>query len=101
GAHPAIGEDPLSFAGCLAGDVLAAAEMPHDIALPLAAITRAAQMCGAIDTVLKLTIEFAGQRTQFGRTLSKFQAIQHLLSEMGAEAAAAGAALDYAIATIR
>src|SRR3546814_4368256 len=41
------------------------------------------------------------QREQFGRPLSNFQAIQHLLSEMGAEAAAADAIVDNAVMQVR
>jgi acyl-CoA dehydrogenase len=99
GSCETVGEDPMRDAGGLTGEVIASGEMRDDIALPLAALTRPAQMCGALDAVLTLTIAFAGQRMQFGRPLSKFQAIQHLLSEMAAEAAAASAALDAAIAT--
>lgn len=101
GSYAAVGEDPLSDAGGLTGAVIATSELPYDIALPLAALTRAAQMCGALEAALTLSIEFAGQRIQFGRALSKFQAIQHLLSEMGGEVAAASAALDAAVATVR
>lgn len=99
-SHAAVGEDPLSDADSLVGAVIANGEMRHDIALPLAALTRAAQMCGALDATLALTISFAKQRIQFGRPLSRFQAIQQMLSEMGAEAAAASAALDAAITTV-
>lgn len=101
GSYAAVGEDPLSDAGGLTGAVLATSELRHDIALPLAALTRAAQMCGALEAALSLSIAFAGQRIQFGRALSKFQAIQHLLSEMSAEVAAASAALDAAVATVQ
>lgn len=97
---PAVGEDPVSDAGGLAPEVIATGQMSHDVALPLAALTRAAQMCGALGAALTLTLDFAEQRVQFGRTLSRFQAIQHLLSEIGVEVAAASAALDAAVATI-
>lgn len=100
GAYAAVGADPLSDAGGLTDAVIATSKLRHDIALPLAALTRAAQICGALEAALTLSIEFAGQRTQFGRALTKFQAIQHLLSEMAAEVAAAGAALDAAIETV-
>lgn len=101
GSGPALGEDPVSDASRFEGEVVATGETRHDIALPLAALARAAQICGALDAVLTLTIGFAEQRVQFGRALSKFQAIQHLLSEMGAEVAAASAALEAAITTVR
>jgi acyl-CoA dehydrogenase len=66
-----------------------------------AALTRAVQICGALEAALTLTIEFAEQRVQFGRSLSAFQAIQHLLAEMGAEAAAASAAADAAVSQVQ
>lgn len=100
GSYAAVGEDPLSDADGLTGAAIATSELRHDIALPLAALTRAAQMCGALEAALTLSIDFAGQRIQFGRALSKFQAIQHLLSEMSGEVAAASAALDAAVATV-
>src|SRR3546814_19320507 len=48
-----------------------------------------------------MSIPLAMQREQFGRPLSNFQAIQHLLSEMGAEAAAADAIVDNAVMQVR
>jgi len=96
-----VGEDPLSDASTLSDQVIATGSMPSTAGLLLAALSRAAQICGALESVLDLTIAFAEQRMQFGRPISKFQAIQHLLSEMAAEAAAANAALDAAVATVR
>lgn len=101
GDWSAVGEDPVSDAANLPGAIITTGDIGSDIALLLAALTRAAQMCGALDAVLALTIGFAAQRVQFGRPLSKFQAIQHLLSEMGAEVASASAALGAAIAAVR
>jgi acyl-CoA dehydrogenase len=97
----AMGEDPLSDASQLSGTILGEGEMGSDLGLPFAALIRSAQICGALEAALTLTIQFAEQRIQFGRSLSKFQAIQHLLSEMGAETAAASAALDAAVAGVR
>ena len=85
----------------LMGDLVAEGELRRADALPFAALARAAQISGALEAVLDLTIGFAEQRMQFGRPLSKFQAIQHLLSEMGTETAAAIAATDAAIATVQ
>lgn len=101
GSLAAVGLDPLSDADNLTDEAIATGEMPHDIALPLAALTRASQICGALEATLVLTIGFAEQRNQFGRTLSKFQAIQHMLSEMAAEVAAASAAMEAAIVTVQ
>ncbi len=96
-----VGEDPLVDAKVVSGDIIEMNQAPVETGLLFAALARSVQICGALDAVLNLTIEFAEQREQFGRPLTKFQAIQHLLSEMGAEAAAASAAADAAVATVR
>ena len=56
---------------------------------PLLALARAMQTAGALRTVLESALGYAGDREQFGRTLSKFQAIQHSLAVQAAEVAAA------------
>ncbi|MET0374867.1 MAG: acyl-CoA dehydrogenase family protein, partial [Rhizorhabdus sp.] len=55
------------------------------------AAVRSIQMAGALETVLALTLDHCADRVQFGRSLSKFQAVQHELARLGAEVAAAGA----------
>ena len=76
----------------------------HDLSLhplapqAMAALLRAQQMAGAMHSVLALSLRYANERVQFGRTLAKFQAIQHYLSVMAAETAAAGAAAQMAAA---
>ncbi len=54
---------------------------------------QAALMCvmtavGAIERVLDMTVAYAKERTQFGRPLARFQAIQEKLAEMAGESAA-------------
>lgn len=67
------------------------------------ALARAIQVCAALDRALELSIEHATSREQFGRPLAKFQAVQHLISDIAAEAAlarsATEAALSVAVAT--
>ncbi|MEU8798510.1 acyl-CoA dehydrogenase family protein [Spirillospora sp. NPDC048819] len=58
------------------------------------ALARALQMTGAMDGILRLSIDHATTRTQFGRPLAGFQAVQHLIADMAAEAALAKAATD-------
>ena len=60
------------------------------------ALARAAQLRGAMEQVLAMSLRYAQERTQFGRPLARFQAIQHHLAEMAGEAAASGAAVDAA-----
>ena len=62
----------------------------------LMALARAAQLRGAMEQVLAMSLRYAQERTQFGRPLARFQAIQHHLAEMAGEAAASGAAVDAA-----
>ena len=63
----------------------------------LAALARAKQMSGALEAVLTMTITQVQERSQFGRPLAKFQAIQHSLAILAGEVAAARAAADHAV----
>ena len=53
-------------------------------ALRTAAILRAGQMLGAVEWTLARSIDYAGERKQFGREISKFQVIQQMLAELAA-----------------
>ena len=66
-------------------------------AYALSALGRAALMSGALRRVLEFALRYAGEREQFGRSLSKFQAIQHQLAVAAAEVAAAMRATDAAV----
>ena len=48
----------------------------------MASILRAGQILGAIEWTLTRSIEYAGERKQFGREISKFQIIQQMLAEL-------------------
>jgi len=48
--------------------------------LELAAVITAAHMAGAMETVLNMTVRYAGERSQFGRPIGKFQAVQQQLA---------------------
>ena len=63
----------------------------------MAALIRINQMAGCLQTVLDLGIRFATERSQFGRSISKFQAIQHSLAVVAAEVAAALRSADAAV----
>jgi acyl-CoA dehydrogenase len=58
----------------------------------LGALARTAQIAGALDAALAMSVEYANQREQFGRALGKFQAVQQNLATFACEAAAANCA---------
>lgn len=66
----------------------------------LGAVIRSAQCCGAMEAVLEISLAYAAEREQFGRSLDKFQAIQAHLTTIAAELAAASAATEAAVAGI-
>jgi acyl-CoA dehydrogenase len=49
----------------------------------------AAQLAGAMNRVFEMTLRHANDRVQFGRSIGKFQAIQHQISVMAEQVAAA------------
>jgi len=55
---------------------------------------RAMMLAGAMESALEMAIHYAQERNQFGRSISKFQAIQHQLATMATEVAAASRASD-------
>lgn len=61
------------------------------------ALVRSIQVCAALDNILELCVEHSCARIQFGRPLSKFQAIQQLIADIAAEAALARAATEAAL----
>lgn len=74
--------------------------IPCDIDLrAVEACLLAAQLAGAMREVFTRTLQYANDRTQFGRSIGKFQAIQHQLSVMAEHTAAATMAARMACAT--
>jgi acyl-CoA dehydrogenase len=63
------------------------------------ALARSIQLCAALDRIVQLSVEHATSRVQFGRPLSRFQAVQHLIADLAAEAALARAATEAALTT--
>ena len=68
----------------------AAARVDAALVYHLGALSRALLMAGALDEVLKLTVQYANDRVQFGRPIGKFQAIQQQLAVLAENVAAAG-----------
>jgi acyl-CoA dehydrogenase len=61
------------------------------------ALGRVLLMTGAAEHTLALCVRYAKERTQFGRPLAKFQAVQHHLARVAAETAALRAASQAAV----
>jgi acyl-CoA dehydrogenase len=60
------------------------------------AMVRAAQMAGALESLLEQSVRYATERKQFGRPIGAFQAIQHNLAILAGHVAAAGIAAEHA-----
>ena len=63
----------------------------------LGAVMRSAQMAGALQSVLEMTVQYARERVQFGRPIGRFQAVQQNLAVLAGQTAAATAAAEAAI----
>ncbi len=62
-------------------------QTPERIKLMGAAL-RAMMMYGALESVLEMTVQYSTERSQFGRPISKFQAIQQQLAILAGEVSA-------------
>ena len=62
----------------------AGASQPADVAraFEFGALATAAQLVGAGQTMLDMTVEYAKQRSQFGRLIGSYQAIKHTLADV-------------------
>ncbi|MGF6602408.1 acyl-CoA dehydrogenase [Paraburkholderia sp. GAS448] len=74
-------------------------EPPMGVLLELGALVKAAAMVGAMARVLDMTITFVNDRQQFGRSIGKFQVVQHNLSVMAEHTSAAQIAVQSACAS--
>jgi acyl-CoA dehydrogenase len=82
-------------------DLAVQAEVDPDIAAELqrrGAWARCVQMVGALDAAAELSVVHTRDRVQFGRALSKFQAVQHALAGMAGEIERARASATLAVA---
>ncbi|MGW7252733.1 acyl-CoA dehydrogenase family protein [Streptomyces sp. NPDC054834] len=73
-------------------DVLAALAALGDTV----AAVLAAEAVGAADRALERTVEYVGQREQFGRAIGSFQAVKHRLADVYVQVQAARSAAYYA-----
>src|SRR5690606_21470241 len=63
------------------------------------AALHAALLAGAMQKVFDMTLTYANDRRQFGKSIGKFQAIQHQISEMAEQVVAASIAAEAAFQT--
>lgn len=59
-----------------------------DALMQFGAVLRSMQMVGAMEALLDMSVSYAQERVAFGRTISKYQAVQHNLARMAGETAA-------------
>ncbi len=94
--------DQVRFSASLPHEALAPLPQAHALLSLAGAATRSLLMVNALGAALNLTLAYAPGRSQFGKPLSGFQAIQHSLAQMASHCAAAKvAALDAARAFAR
>ncbi len=72
------------------------ASIDQDRLVTFGAAVRLQQIAGALEKILDQSVQWALDRSQFGRPIAKFQAVQHNLATLAGEVAAAGAAADAA-----
>ena len=77
-----------------AGQVSTTPDLDHLEARARGALLRAAAAAGAMDSVVDLVVEYAGQRHQFGQPIGSFQAIQQHVVTVAQAAAATRAAVE-------
>jgi alkylation response protein AidB-like acyl-CoA dehydrogenase len=70
--------------GAVLGEV-GGGELVVELADAHGAAASCAEMVGGAQRVLDLTVEYAGQRTQFGRPIGAFQAVQHHCADMASD----------------
>ena len=77
-------------------DIVRAAAIDEDMLVSFGAAVRLQQIAGALEKILEQSVQYALDRSQFGRPIAKFQAVQHNLAMLAGEVAAASAAADAA-----
>lgn len=87
--------DTISFADVEVTEVVPLAVTP-DWIWSRAALTRSVLMVGALEGMLQRTVRYASERVQFGRPISRFQAIQQQLALLAGEVAASRTSVEAA-----
>jgi len=89
--------DDVSFDASLLTSAKPLSNISTEQILSWLALGRAAQMAGALRSVLERTVEYANERSQFGRQIGKFQAVQGQLAVQAEMTSASICAVDAAI----
>ncbi len=63
-------------------------------------VARSLQIAGSLESMLDVTVRYAGERVAFEKKIAKFQAVQHNLARLAGESAAALAAATSAADTL-
>jgi acyl-CoA dehydrogenase len=92
--------DTVGFDGATARDVKPAPDIDPAKLTLIAAAARTQQMAGALERILEQSVQYSLDRSQFGRPIAKFQAVQQNLAALAGEVAAASAAADGAAEAI-
>jgi alkylation response protein AidB-like acyl-CoA dehydrogenase len=77
------------------------AEADNEVLLELAVAIQSAEVVGAMDRCLAMTIEWSFDRYSFGRPLASYQELKHRFADMKAWLEAAHAITDTAIALVQ
>jgi alkylation response protein AidB-like acyl-CoA dehydrogenase len=96
---PQLGFDRTRTIGTVVLDAIAAEPLERpglEPAMRFATAAVCAEMIGAAQKILDMTVEYAKVREQFGRPIGSFQAIKHKCAEMLTELEAARSAAFYA-----
>jgi acyl-CoA dehydrogenase len=87
--------DDVSFDGAVP-EAVRPVSLDGNLLVGFGAAVRLQQMAGALEKILEQSVQYALDRSQFGRPIGKFQAVQHNLATLAGEVAAASAAADAA-----
>jgi acyl-CoA dehydrogenase len=88
--------DTLSAAGARGGARPLPEGVDQALVLQIGALMRAAQMAGAMEAALALSVNYANERVQFGRPIGRFQAIQQQMAVLAEHAASTLVAVESA-----
>lgn len=66
----------------------------------LGALCRSFQMAGALETVLRMCVEHANVRVQFGKPIAQFQAVRQQIAALAGQSAAASRAADLTLEAV-